>query len=1699
MRWLVVLLLLLLLAPAAADAEGFEAPGLDRDSRAYASSLAARSPAGGTAQARRQAEQRAADALRRTDWAGVATALEARIAAGEATGELWLALARAQQRRTPPDPAHAAQAAWQAFAMAEAGAPEIPALLVMAEAFRVMDRPEVAIRALEAVQERAPDDAGYRQMLADARRAAGIRVRRVRTEPEADPPRACIVFTTAPVRRQDFVPGDWVQVQPAAPGSPPAAGIAVTREGDEVCVSGLPLGATSTIRLRAGMPGEDGLTLNAAATLPVAMGNRQLRLIFDSRLFLLPRGQAPQVSLASVNLSSVRLRLLRLAERNMVPWTRDTRLGDPVPSYSFSGLEDNGKIVWEGRAEIPRFQPNQVVRTALPLPDAFGEPGAYVLLVTPGDGTPGEGVSASQVILRTDLAPTVWRGSDGLTIQVRSFADARPQQGVQLSLLARSNDVLAQAATDADGVARFPAPLLRGTGPQAPQSVHGLLGTDFVALDLTAAAFDLSDRGVEGAAHPGPLDAFAWTDRGIYRPGETVHLMALLRDAAGAPVDLPATVVVKRPNGQAFLTMVAPPGPDASLHVPVALSASAPSGTWVAEVRADPGRPPVGRVEFRVDAFVPDRMAVELAPAGPIVPGQPYALPVAARFLYGAPAANLTGKGTLLLRPDPDPPAALAGYRMGLDGEDFSPASTEIDLPATDAQGRSALPILLKQAPDSTRPVHAELNVTVNDPSGRGASASAAIPVRPAGTLIGIKPGFADSIDAGSEAAFEVAAVSADGARVAVPARLRLIRERPDWRMVVRGQLARYETVWRDEPLEAADVAIPAEGALRFSRRLDFGRYRLELAERAGLAAASVRFRAGWAASESPDTPDKVDVSTDRRMYAAGGSARVHIAAPFAGRATVLAVSDRVHGIRDIEVAAGGTDIDMPVDAAWGPGAYVAVHVFRGGDGGRPARAIGLAWIGIDPAARSLPLTVAAPDRVAPRGRVTLAVHTVPGAWVSLAAVDEGVLRLTGFASPDPVKHFLGRRRLGLDIRDDWGRLIPPAEGEATSLRQGGDDGGGALAEIPQKVVALFTPPTQAGTDGVAAVPLDLPDFNGQVRLMAVAWQGDRIGSAAVDMLVRDPMIAEPLLPRFLAPGDEARLAVLLQNLDLPTGEAVALVSVQGPLAIVGDPRLAATLAPGAPQVLRTTTLRATGAGRGLIRLDVTGPGGFQVQREAAILVRPARAPLSVTMGMELAGGAESRLSPALDRMIPGTGTARASFGGPVRYDAGALVRALDVYPLSCLEQASSRGLPLAVLPDGPVAGEQRAARLQAAVSSVLDRQRYDGGFGLWTAGDEAEAWLSSYAAEFLLRARTGGAAVPEGAVADAIKFLGDGVEGSSDTAEALAEQAYRLYVLAMAGKPRAGANRILAEKLDALPTPLARAQLGAALALSNDRPRAEAAFAAALAAPARRDWDADRGSALRDQAAVAVLLKESGLLADRLPPLLAAMPGADLQAGALSTQEQAWAAAAAAVLGRDGRPVRIALDGQAQAASAALTVALQGPAVARNLDARPVWQTVSATGVPMEAPAAGRSGMRVSRRFFAMGGDTLDLSALRQNTGFVLLMEGRADDGQEHRAMLLQGLPAGWEVAGRLPAGKPAGMPWLGELSETEAQPAADDRFAATMRLTKEAPGFRVAVRLRAVTPGSFELPGATLADMYRPGVFARQDSARIVVQPPE
>ena len=1698
---------MLLVTSGSAHAQDLTLPGLAADANAYAAALHKAVPAGMDAVARAKIERLAAEAIDAGDWVRAVPLLKRRIGVGDTTPALWLALAQGLEQLPTPEHAHALAAAWFAYRDANPGPDQLPALRVMRTALAALGRKQPEIEVLTEETRLAPDDAELQRELVTKMQAYGLLVRTVHTQPESFPARACVGFTGHVGGSPDFHPGDWVRVEPAV------RDLGVTLESGDICITGLPAGETTKLTFLQGMPGANGLSLKEATTLTVAMPNRIPRLVFDAARFLQPTSMPATVSLASVNLSKVKLDRARISERGLQAFFANHPVGSSLDSYEADALLNrDGHVVWKGSAAVPDFARNALVHTAVPLPDAIGRPGLYVLVARPGDGTPSSYVSpiAMQMVLRTDLAPTIWRGNDGLTVQVRDYAHAAPKSHVSVALISANNSVLATASTDDDGVARLAAPLLAGTGGMAPASLH-LSGPDgdFTVLDLTEPAFDLSDRGVSGRPQPGPLDAFVWLDRGIYRPGETVHMMALLRDNAGRPADVPVHVVVTRPSGQVFTDIVPARSDDDALDVPIALSGGAQAGEWRIALRTASDAPEIGSASFRVEAFVPARLAVDFgAVSSPLPPGRTSTLPVNVRFLYGAPGAGLSGEGQWRLVPDPRPFPAFSGYQFGLGDETIPTDSHQVDLNATDAAGATSVPVDLSALPDVTQPLAVNVAATINDPAGRPVSATTTLPIRPRGPTIGLRPVFTSgAVNPGAPGEFDVIAVDPSGGRIAMQARATLVRQVPDWHLFVHNGIASFQTVWRDQPVASRLVQIPADHPLRLGWQLGFGRYKLVLAETGqGLAAASKVFDSGWTFSGNPDIPARVRVSSDRPRYRPGEVAHIHIEPPYGGPATLLVLTNRTHLIRNIDVPASGADVDVPVGSDWGAGAYVVLHVFRpvlGAPGAPPQtsdRAIGVTWLQIDPSARTLPVAFDAPPVLRPRSSVTIAVRTTAGAWLTLAAVDEGVLQLTNFQSPDPLAHFFGRRALGVDIHDQWARILRPTEGTPTLLHEGG--GGEMMANatpppVPQRVVALFTPPVQAGSDGIAHVQLALPDFNGQLRLMVVTWSGDKIGAGQTDVTIRDPLVAEALLPRFLAPGDHARLALLLHNVELPDGAVSAHLTASGSISLSGPADLTATLAKGA-RTLVLSGLDANAAGSGHLSLDVTGPGGFAARHETDISVHPARGPIVLAQGKELPPGASVTVSPDITGFLPGTWKATLSVGSGVRYNVAGLVKALADYPLDCLEQSVSRGLPLAMLPSGPTAGEDREGRLQQAVESVLDRQRFDGAFGLWSSEGEAEPWLTAYATEFLLRAREAGAAVPSTAVTAALHWL-SGKASESDTGPTHdAVQVYAAYVLALAGEAPAGAIRVLQTRADQLPTPLARAQLAAALVRISEPDAARVLFQNVLANPGRKFWWDDFGTATRDQAAAALLVRESGL--NVVPPtrLAELLPGGDLDPRTLSTQEQAWLAAAGAALRTATSPVSISIGGGAVQNAAYLSRPLDGAVTLHNAGSDPAWWTLSASGIPKAPSPPSRNLMRVRRQFYGLDGSTIDPGKLAQNSVFVMALDGGADDNEAHQAVVMAGLPAGWEIAGRFGGGKVDGMPWLGELTQTQAQLAADDRFAAAINLTPNHETFHVAVMLRAVTPGNYEYPGVELADMYRPAIYARQQTVRVDVLAP-
>ncbi len=251
--------------------------------------------------------------------------------------------------------------------------------------------------------------------------------------------------------------------------------------------------------------------------------------------------------------------------------------------------------------------------------------------------------------------------------------------------------------------------------------------------------------------------------------------------------------------------------------------------------------------------------------------------------------------------------------------------------------------------------------------------------------------------------------------------------------------------------------------------------------------------------------------------------------------------------MKSVDVPADGTTVDLAVTEEWGPGAYVTATLYRPMDIAAkrmPARALGLTWAKVDPGDRDLAVSLDLPDEMRPRQPMTIPVsvaNLAPGteAYVTVAAVDVGILNLTNFTAPAPDDWYFGQRRLGMDIRDIYGLLIDRTQGAPGTVRSGGDSGAVRLSAPPptQKLLAYYSGIVRVDDAGKASVSFDLPDFNGTVRVMAMAWSKDGVGHAAKDVIVRDPVVVTASIPRFLSLGDTSRLLVEVNNVAGPAGD----------------------------------------------------------------------------------------------------------------------------------------------------------------------------------------------------------------------------------------------------------------------------------------------------------------------------------------------------------------------------------------------------------------------------------------------------------------------------------------------------------------------------------------------------------------------------------
>lgn len=1219
-----------------------------------------------------------------------------------------------------------------------------------------------------------------------------------------------------------------------------------------------------TVTLKKGFSINGENTLEKDVSRTVLMPNYQAKLKFSEEGKYLTPVRGTTVGIEAVNVKEVRYSLLRLYENNItVSMVSDNYTQFGVPEH-LSQLVSSGEVKLTAAL-------NEKTRGAFDIASLSGTKRGVFLLTLNGVPTPEGGNrewelwNIRNTIILTDIGISASKRDNGVTVWANSIARGEPLSGARVSVYSASNQLVAQGKTDADGLFTLNRSEPWETG-LAPYLVTVATDDDLSFLQLRA---DLSARaGYDTAGRPyieSGYEAFLFTPRGVFRPGDTVDVKALVRDAKlKAPKDVPLQWRVMTPTGREMRRGGVTLGKNGAALFNLDLPASAATGLYKASLFI-PGNEdtPLGTTTFSVEEFVPPRVEVRInakleGKARVLLPKGKINYEIEANHLFGAPAANMKYEGDFTAAPKTFTHPQWADYVFEDASRSFAPMRERVAVSGElDDKGKAETDYT---AGDWVPPSMISLAFTarVQEDGGRWANQTHVANWFPAENMIGIRKTDEAHV-AGKPITVNVAAITPDGKPGTLKkAKVEFFRVDTHYTWIEADGRSHYDSEEEFVPINAKGATVSLKnGTGSFTVTPPrWGEYMVRVSDENSKAAASVRLyaysmdRAG--SGRGSGLMDRVTLELDKKNYKAGDTAKLTLRAPFKGKVLLTAQTYKQLWAKVFDLTETEKTIPVPVTPDMGPNAYLTVWLLRpvtenetGGEAWSAHRAIGVTSLALDPAPLGLKVSLEAPERAVPGKTVDISVdlkdpdgNPVSGE-VALALVDEGILSLTGHKTPDPLGFFTGKRMLSAGLYDMYDYLLPPELRAVPLLHPGGDaDGAGVEAFMSnirrnQEMLTVFLGKVETDARGHAATTITLPEYSGKGRIMAVAVTEAFMGSAERSVTISRDIVVEATTPRALAPGDvfTLPLAVFTTNPE-KTGNAVITVTAEGPIEFSGPTSFTVALgsAPNAARQKLSLTGRALDANAAAKIIVTTlipeDPDNSYEQR----LEVPVRSPFPrvsrTGSGTVPPGGNVSVNIPS--GWIKGTERAFISVSNGPKADLLTVLNQLAQYPYGCLEQTVSKAWPYVALPDLVEETDESLANpeavkqaLDAAVARVGTMQNPDGSFRMWPdQGWSTYRWGSVYATHFLLEAQKR-VPVPEDMLSSALSWLQlmlarPEENGYCHTTRAEdSARAYAVFVLTLAGRAPVGWMQHLSEKQNDM-YPSGRIFLAAARALHS-------------------------------------------------------------------------------------------------------------------------------------------------------------------------------------------------------------------------------------------------------------------------------------------
>lgn len=1264
---------------------------------------------------------------------------------------------------------------------------------------------------------------------------------------------------------------------------------------------------TYTLKIRRGLTARNDAILKQdyMTRLRIPDIRPQLRFLGDG-FFLAREGQL-NLGLTTINIERVKLDIEKVFANNLVyvskleRWSRWSRnLGKPIHTEVL---------------DIPS-QLNQEVTVPISLEDYLSDEHVGIFKVVARNAQ-REWDSAHQWVLITDLGITAKRAEDSLSVWVKSLATGAAVPTARVKLISDNNQTLLSGTTNWAGFVEF-TDVAEKTEDFTPFMITVAKRDDLAFVQLDRHEIATADFDVSGPTYlQKGYEAFLYTSRGVYRPGETVQLAGIVRAPKQAtPEPLPTRIEILSPDGRILRELRQQTTKAGACEIQIPIPDYAQTGNYVAKMLIADKL--VGRTQFQVEEFMPDRMKVGITTDKSIYRlGDEIDIQVDAVNLFGPPAAGRKVLVSCELRvvsiaaadgvssADFDT-AKWRNFVFGSTGSNFAKQfesqRVELGETKTDPSGKAryqfAIPSTLK-APSLLNGV---LTATVSEIGGRAVTASHRVVIHPYSHYVGLRR--TNTADAKINQPVRIDYVAVDDAMAVAPGRaLRLSLHKVNWNTILRQNTAgRYEYVSEPQTteVETHDLTSAETAQTLTLTPSGYGEYRVRLEDLKSTATAEIGFYVnGWGnTAVSMEHPTRLELTLNKTAYRSGETAKLHVKAPFPGTLLLTVEREKVLSYRTIVMKENTATLSIPVRSNYRPNVYLSATLIRPMPVDTvsldhyqplPARAFGVIPLKLDATQRrlSIDMFLSQQDEAGASSKVPLSgeqMRIVDGestevtvrpnssvditfqvqgrrSWqkyeVCIAAVDEGILSLTDFQTPDPHDYFYRQRGLKTRSFDLYSGILPEIAGLTDNSSTGGDAAPDTARSkrlntgsiIRVKPISLWSGFVQTDGRGRGTVQFKIPQFNGKLRLMAVAFAGANYGATEVYLTVREPIVLTPTFPRFLAGGDKLRVPVTLFNGTGEAGEFTVELQAEGAVQL-----LSATAANDTSQTppspvgeIAQSQLLSVGAGAEAqaffdIRVhDAIGEVGFNLSAhgnaetaeiDVKLPLRSTAPPVTKTgQGVVRAGKPVDFIFPA--NLMPDASEFSLTLSPFPNIAFADSLRYLVRYPYGCLEQTTSRVFPLLYFSDlarsvEPMLADEDLVDYYiisgiAKLESMLTARNH---FAYWPGGTYINAWSSIYASHFLVEARKAGYEVADrvyntmlDGLRERAKFSpnAEGRDNSEGLKTDIALATYAAYVLAAAGHPDRGTMNYLKNRGLSGLSNYSHFQLAGAFALSGE------------------------------------------------------------------------------------------------------------------------------------------------------------------------------------------------------------------------------------------------------------------------------------------